>query len=74
MYQFKIKGEKVYHVNGMFIRMGHIITTFDANNNPIYNDVATKNLSNEFKSNKLLTNVIHNIILDRKNFKMRVKI
>ncbi|KAL4497082.1 hypothetical protein ABPG72_002238 [Tetrahymena utriculariae] len=68
MYQFKQQGEKVYEMNRIFIRLSYIQTIYDKHGNVVdYEDVNTKNLSNEFKANNYLTNAIHDIIIESKS-------
>ncbi|KAL4445146.1 hypothetical protein ABPG74_021959 [Tetrahymena malaccensis] len=74
MYQFKQQGEKVYEINRIFIRLSYIQTIYDKYGNIIdYEDLNTKNLSNEFKANNYLTNTIHDILISSKShFELRI--
>ncbi|EDK31291.2 translation initiation factor eIF3 subunit (macronuclear) [Tetrahymena thermophila SB210] len=73
MYQFKQQGEKVYEVNRIFVRLSYIQTVYDKYGDIVdYEDVNTKNLSNEFKANNYLTNTIHDIVIQSRIFELRI--
>lgn len=63
-YWLKEEGEDLYIYNEIIFRVTRVVQTTDASGRHVLNDFSMKCLANEFRGNKVLTDVLFNLRRD----------